>query len=311
MTTVDDQSAEPKAVPPPPAAGEEPPDITADELFALLVKFQCDIAQHNRDHHTTEEKGVTLGLRGVSAHNFTVTEGPLNLTAFVFPTPVELSGCNFPSEIILDNARLGPLDLSSCDVPFVKGVAVHIDGNLGLRNLKRTEWIELLGAQISGTLHLGGSTLNPENKALNITAGRALNCNTAWIRGDVFLREGFAANGEVNFVQTKIGQLSCVGSTFKTNKGRALNCNGAEIGASVYLRERFTAEGEVNFVGAKIGGQLDCSGSAFMNDDGCALNCNGAEIGGSAFLSDGFAARGESISFERRWAESRLPPQHI
>ena len=111
---------------------------------------------------------------------------------------------------------------------------------------------------------------------------------------DIFLRNGFEVNGEVNFISAQInGSLSCTNGKFNNNEGYALNCNGAKIEGSVFLSDDFEANGEVNFGSAQIGGNLEGSEGKFNNKNGYALDCNGTKIEGSVFLNDDFEANGK------------------
>ncbi len=121
-----------------------------------------------------------------------------------------------------------------------------------------------------------------------------LNADGVNVRGDVFLREGFTATGEVRLIGAQIGgQLACDGGSFTNQNGRALNADRVSVRGSVFLREGFTATGEVRLIGAQIGGQLACDGGSFTNQNGRALNADGVNVRGAVFLRGGFTAAGE------------------
>jgi len=122
---------------------------------------------------------------------------------------------------------------------------------------------------------------------------KSLSADRARIRGAVLLRDGFKAEGEVNFLGATIdGYLDCTSAQFSNATGFALNANGAKVEGGVFLRSGFKAEGEVNLLGATIGGGLDCSSAQFSNAKSTALTAEGAKIGGDVFLRDGFKADG-------------------
>lgn len=259
-----------------------PPSITADELFELLVRCKHRMARHEQGHVADGESGVVLGLRGVHAHGLTV-KGVFDLTALVFPTPLDFSGCKFPDGIVLDDARLGPLKLNRASFPSLQGDAVRIDGDLELMAVAGP-WIDLRGSHITGGLFLNGSQLKTGRPS-----GAALNCSAATVGGDAFLRGEFNAEGEVNFVGAMIGgQFACSGGTFKNPDGRAVSCDAAMIKGDVFLRDAFNAEGEVNFVRATIGGNMQCRQGSFAapaEQFFAALNLSGAKVAGTLYLT--------------------------
>lgn len=111
---------------------------------------------------------------------------------------------------------------------------------------------------------------------------------------DIFLRNGFESNGEINFISAQIiGNLNCVNGKFLNKNGNVLNCNSAKIKGSVFLKDGFESNGEVNFVSTQIGGEFDCSDAKLTNQDSITLNCNGVTISGTVFLRDGFESKGE------------------
>ena len=113
------------------------------------------------------------------------------------------------------------------------------------------------------------------------------------IEGNVFLRNGFKAEGEVNLLCATIGRnLECDGSQFINKGARALNADGLKVEGDVFLRNDFKAEGEVRLVGATIGGVLDCEKGMFIKPTGYALLADDLNIKGSAYLHNGFQADG-------------------
>jgi hypothetical protein len=132
--------------------------------------------------------------------------------------------------------------------------------------------------------------------ALNLAGSRvpSVTADGANVRRNVFLNDGFAAEGEVRLLGAQIGgTLDCSGGTFKNPGKEALSADGANVKGSVFLRDGFSAEGEVRLLGAQIGGTLDCSGGTFKNPGKDALSADGANVKGSVFLRDGFSAEGE------------------
>jgi hypothetical protein len=125
--------------------------------------------------------------------------------------------------------------------------------------------VHVAGANIEGDLDCeGGSFKNPGQNALE--AGRAK------VNGNVYLRSGFNAGGEVSFIGAEIGgDLDCAGGSFKNPErlnvdgakvgGSALRADRAKIQGDVFLSYGFSADGQVYLIGANIGGRLDLTGA--------------------------------------------------
>ena len=173
-------------------------------------------------------------------------------------------------------------------------------GSVFLRNGFRAKGeVRLPGAHIGGDLDcVGGSFENPKSREKANNRDKpdrpALNAAGLKTRGNVFLREGFAAKGEVRFVGAEIGgQLSCTGGIFANPAGYALSADGLKTRGDVFLRDGFAAKGEVRLPGADIGGDFSCVGAAFENPDGKALGADGLKTSGDVLLSGDFRAKGE------------------
>ena len=121
----------------------------------------------------------------------------------------------------------GDLDLNDTEVEFsLKARKCAFSGNILLRDA------QLRGLSLSGCLI------------------KSLNADGAKIRGSVFFRDGFKAEGEVSLLGATIGgDLDCDGAQLSNAKGTALIAEGAKIGGSVFLTNGFKAEGEVRLVG--------------------------------------------------------------
>src|SRR5208282_1757011 len=138
----------------------------------------------------------------------------------------------------------GPLDLSFVNIPF----------KLRLVRCRLKEDIDLSRAEVS-ELDLLGSLVH------GITAHGLI------VKNQVFLNNGFTANGEVGLRDAQIigGELDCSGGTFTNKGGYALSADRINVKGGVFLNNGFTANGEVRLLGAQIGGDLDCDGGTFTN----------------------------------------------
>jgi len=165
----------------------------------------------------------------------------------------------------------GKLDLSFACVPFP----------LAFMRCRLTHDADLTSAEIP-LLALPGTWV------------KSVSADRANVKGSVFLRDGFTAEGEVRLPGAQIGGvLACIGGTFKNATGSALNADGACVRGDVFLSGGFSAEGEVRLVGAQFGGSLACTGGTFKNAPGEALSAGRANVTGSVFLREGFSAEGE------------------
>ncbi len=114
------------------------------------------------------------------------------------------------------------------------------------------------------------------------------------VKGDLFLRSGFRADGAVRLRGAQVnGQLDCDGGTFNNGDGDALSADDAEIRGGVFLGNGFAALGAVRLPGVRIGGNLECVDGVFNNPGRYALNANRAEIRETVLLDGKFNAVGE------------------
>lgn len=130
--------------------------------------------------------------------------------------------------------------------------------------------------------------------ALNGSSVPGLDADRMKVAGGVFLRQGFAAMGQVRLLGAQIGgSLSCIGSSFTHEGGTALSADRMMVTGSVALSDGFEATGEVRLLGAEIGGNLSCIDGLFTNEGGRALSTDGMTVMSDVFLCDGFTAKGE------------------
>ena len=159
--------------------------------------------------------------------------------------------------IKVEGARIdGELDLADAKIPSV----------LGFGRCAFPEGISLRGAEVRLLAFFGSHISHLQADALTV-------------EGNVFLREGFRAEGEVNLRGATIrGQLDCSNGQFINPSGFAFKGNALTVEQGVFLSKGFQAEGEVNLVGAIIGGQLDCTDGQFINPNGFALDGNALTV---------------------------------
>lgn len=167
-----------------------------------------------------------------------------------------------------------------------------IKGILSLHQAQAAVRLDLKYCQFDAVPVFSAASL-PE-LALSGSSVPGLNADRLTVAGGVFLRDGFAASGEVRLVGAQIGGvLSCVSGNFTNPGGNALSADRITVAGSVFLSDAFAATGEVRLLGAQIGSVLSCVGGSFTNSGGNALSADGMTVTGDVFLRGGFAAIGK------------------
>jgi hypothetical protein len=196
------------------------------------------------------------------------------------------------------------------------------------KKLMDPKGIQIFGARVPDALDLSGVTIPFGLTLINCRIFRdiilnatelpdldltgtwtsSIHADDARVRGHVFLRDGFHAEGEVRFLQTQIGgNLDCHNATFKSpfrsgfvGSAMALITDGVVVGGSVFISAGFHSEGEVRFLDSEIAHNLECSKGTFSNPSqvglkemGTALAAERVRVGASVLLSENFRAEGE------------------
>jgi hypothetical protein len=121
-----------------------------------------------------------------------------------------------------------------------------------------------------------------------------LSANQVTIRGNLELRGGFTATGEVSLAGAHVGgQLSLDGATLTNPDGCALTADGLTVDQDMFCRQGFSAAGEVRLPGAHVGGALELSGATLTNPDGLAIAAFQLTVDQDMLCRQGFAATGE------------------
>ena len=166
----------------------------------------------------------------------------------------------------------GGLDLTHVSIPY----ALRFD------NCRFVASVMMQHAQCAA-LYLNGSYL-----------AQGLDADGLTTIGNVHLRNGFAARGEVRLLGANIdGSLDCAGGKFYNPGEYALSADGLTTKGNVNLQSRFSAEGQVSLLNANIGGDLVCAGGKFYNLGEYALSADGLTTKGSVYLSRDFFAWGK------------------
>src|SRR5919198_1426910 len=152
--------------------------------------------------------------------------------------------------------------------------------------------IDLQGAHVKGSVHLGDATLTGPGSsglvlhAASMTVDQDMNCNGRFrAEGTVNLRDAHV-RGSLNFGDATLTAddpsrpaLSAVSLTVDQD----MSCNG-----------KFRTEGAVLLNGAKVGMELSFAGATLTRPDasGTVLSAPSLTVGQAMFCSDGFQAEG-------------------
>lgn len=268
---------------------------------------------------TTPEASKRLSFRGLRISGAKI-EGELNLEYATVSVPLIFESCAFTEPLILNKSKLRELQMQGSYVLGIQAEEMRVDGSVFLSDgFKVVGEVNLLRASIGRQLECSKGVFFHELNIISIIwlllqainsmsspifyfyirflrklPKTAINADAATIAADVFLCNGFKAEGEVNLRRASIGgQLDCSEGEFSNKDKIAINANATNITASVFLSDRFKAVGAVNLIGASIGGGLVCSEGEFSNGCETAIQATAAKISGDVFLCDGFKAEGK------------------
>ncbi len=161
-----------------------------------------------------------------------------------------------------------------------------VTGTLNLHQCTAKRRLFLHSCHIVETPNLLAAIL-PELTLTGSLLARGLEGDRLTVKGGVFLRDGFEAQGDVRLLGATIGgNLDCSSGALHNPDGTALNADGLTVKGGVHLRDGFEAQGDVRLLGATIGGDLTCSSGALHNPDGTALNADGLTVKGTLFLRE-------------------------
>ena len=205
--------------------------------------------------------------RGLVVHAAKIT-GKLALSYSTVPFPFLMFKCRLTDEADLTFIKIPHLYLNGSKTKSLFAEGAVINGNLLLQGVSVDGEVRLTGAQIDGTVNCEGSTFSNPPKSGDFrreeNRGKAIRADRIIVKGGIFLRNGFKADGEVMLNGAGIGgDLSCRGGSFRNINGGALSAEKATVGGNVFLYDGFSAYGTIDFVGAKIGGSINCRGGTF------------------------------------------------
>ncbi|HVP53546.1 MAG TPA: hypothetical protein VMU45_01020 [Candidatus Eisenbacteria bacterium] len=194
--------------------------------------------------------------RGIRVHGANIS-GPLDLEFADVPFRLALLHCRVDSSVDLSTSKVAHLDFSGSHVNDIlaDGITVKYDA-LFAEGFHASGGVRLRGAQIGGILDCVGGIFFPASPAGSQEKASALDANGIIVLGDVLLREGFVANGEVDLIGAQIsGDLDCSGGKF-SGATDSLSAQRCVVRGSMFLRDGFKSVGNVNLANASVGGVL-------------------------------------------------------
>ena len=187
----------------------------------------------------------------------------------------------------------GDFDCSNGHFIHPDGIAIdlnraRVNGNIIFTNdFKSKGVVVMVDSHIEGSLICKGGKFTKSDKGKMAINASGLKCG-----GDVLLKGGFRAEGEVTFSGgTVAGNLDCFESEFSNHSGDALNAEALNVGGGIFLMGNF--KGEVRLLGVTVGQSLECHGGVFDKPKGYTINADSANIAGSVFLRNGFKSNGK------------------
>lgn len=201
--------------------------------------------------------------RGIYIYGAEIT-GRFDLYCASIPFQLALCNCRIASFMDLSSADLMELNLSNSRIRGAHADGVVVKKDLFLANGFDSEYgVRLRGAQIGGTLVCSAGVFGSAMATGGASQQKALDANGIIVGGDVFMSDGFVANGEVDLVGSQIGgDLDCSGGILEGTP-KALTANRLAVGGTVFVSDGFCTAGKVDFTGSKINGALNTTKGRF------------------------------------------------
>lgn len=117
--------------------------------------------------------------------------------------------------------------------------------------------IRLQGCHVAGTISMSGG--HARSFSLNGTRVHGIDGQSAEVKGDLKLGEGFLADGPILLVSARItGSMDCSGGTF-----HSLDADAADIGGNLLIGENFVSYGRVRLGGTRVAGRVAMHGGFY------------------------------------------------
>lgn len=210
---------------------------------------------------------------------------------FLATGQVRLNGARVSGQVRCDGAFTPKQRVGHPSVEAISADGVAVEGGLLLRApFRATGTVRLISAKVVGPFECNGM-LEPEQRPGYHTVP-ALAADGIQVAGNVQLREGFCATGEVRLPGATVeGQLDFHGGRFlpQQRRGeamvRALNLASTTVKGDLFLGTGFVATGEVRLLDAQVSGNVHCSGGLFTPPVGAdAISAGRLTVGGDLTL---------------------------
>lgn len=196
-------------------------------------------------------------------------EGRLDLGDIAFDGHLWFYRCHFDAPLVLEGARIsGSVTLAACRLVALQADACRIGADLVLAaGTTVLHDVRLARAHIGG--RLDASRLDLTGSGTPDAARRAFVADAVHTGGDVLLRDGFQAVGEVSLVAAEVAGDLRAGGLFNGaplgdgGRAAALVLDRAQVQGSLVFEPSFGAAGAVHLRRARIGGDLDATGASF------------------------------------------------
>jgi hypothetical protein len=191
--------------------------------------------------------------------------GTLNLRALEFPYLLEFVRCRFENPPDLRQAKLAGLELRDCWLPGLRAKNSRFANDLILGSTTVDGLIDLVDAEVEGSLDLKSSKLGSGSRAMHadrlVLAG-ALLANNIKARGEIRM-PGLRAGGNVNFS----------GAVLDNPSGYALNGYGMHVGGNllcgidVTSQEAFSSTGWLFLPATRVDSDFSLRGADLKPGD--------------------------------------------
>ena len=139
-------------------------------------------------------------------------EGSVNLDGTTKVRPLWIVDCTISGEFSFADAETKVVSLDRTAVSSIRGDGVKIDGSLLLRDTLIDGSLQLFGAEIMGSLSCTGGRIEGRRWRSQRLAADLI---TVTVGGNVEFRNGFFANGLIQFDDSEIGgTFDCSEGTF-------------------------------------------------------------------------------------------------
>lgn len=276
----------------------EPLNLTSIPLSTIIMR-DCDFETLRLDdsHASRIELQGCTG-REVSAKGLMIDgdNGDLILARVMVHGTVDLSRARIGGRLLCRDVTIqGERDSGEKNRAALGCRRVKVGNDVDLDECD-VDNIDLVSAEIEGTLTCTGHLGHRDRDTLRCEDQVALRCNGVHVKGHLRLGDpddesepkSIEIYGEVCLVEANVeGDVNLTNARIYNADRTALDAEHVIVGEDLYLNERFEAEGLVRLAGARVTGLVNCTNGMFRNEHGPAINADGMEAASVYFNSDG------------------------